>query len=266
MPEFRTSWGAVRYSVEGAGPPILLIHGVGARLNNWDDIAGILSRSFTVVRYDLRGHGNTSKILGPYSLEMFANDAEELLNHLNITRTHVAGHSLGGMVAITLAANHPRRVDRLAILSAAAGRTEEESRKVVERIDVIASGIPGDHFRNSLSRWFTDEFRAANPALMEQYATRSEENDPACYAAAYTVLATSEVESVLYRVKSPTLVVTGEFDLGSNPRMARVIHAGITGSELRILPKLRHSILVEAPCEVSRLLEPFFSGHSVPRV
>src|SRR6516165_9523610 len=134
----------------------------------------------------------------------------------------------------------------------------------MERIALIADGIPGDHFKNSLSRWFTDEFRAANPELMEEYAARNRENDSACYAAANTVLATGEVAPDLPRVKAPTLVVTGENDLGSNPRMAGFIHAGIAGSQLRILPRLRHSILIEAPLAVASQLEHFFQGRPVP--
>jgi pimeloyl-ACP methyl ester carboxylesterase len=258
MPSIENSWGKTYYVDEGEGFPLLLIHGVGARIENWDAVAELLSRNFRVVRYDLRGHGNSSKVRGPYSLELFAQDAVSLLDHLGISHVGVAGHSLGAMIAIAMAARYPERTDRLAVLSAAAGRTPEESRRVLERISLIASGIPGDHLRNSLSRWFTDEFRAANPALMEQYAARNSENDPACYAAAYTVLASAEVDSHLPHVKAPTLVVTGEFDLGSNPRMAQHIHANIRSSEVRILPHLRHSILIEAPAVVADLLESFF--------
>ena len=265
MPFFETSWGATHYTVEGSGPSVLLIHGVGSRLEHWHDIATVLSRKFEVVSYDLRGLGMSTKVPGPYSLESYANDAVKLLDHLGIARANVAGHSLGGMISITLACRHPGRVDRLAVLSAAADRTEEERRKVMERVSMIASGVPGDHFKNSLSRWFTDEFRAANPGLVEQHAARNKENDPACYAAAYTVLATGEVGPDLPRVRARTLVVTGEHDLGSNPRMSRFIHAGIAGSELRILPRLRHSILIEAPHTVAGLLEPFFLGLPVPR-
>jgi len=264
MSIFENDWGLTHYSVEGSGYPVLLIHGVGSRQENWEKVAAPLSRNFKVVRYDLRGHGSSGKVPGPYSLDMFARDATDLLDHLGVVRAHVAGHSLGGMIAILLASRCPRRVDRLAVLSAAAGRTEEERRRVGERISLIASGIPGDHFRNSLSRWFTDEFRAANPDVIEQYEARNKANDPACYAAAYATLATSEVALELPRVGSPTLVITGEHDLGSNPRMAHVIHAAIAGSELRILPRLRHSILVEAPDIVVRLLEPFFLGRPVP--
>jgi pimeloyl-ACP methyl ester carboxylesterase len=266
MPEFEQPWGKTRYAVDGKGPPLLLIHGVGAQLESWDGIAARLSRDFQVVRHDLRGHGKSSKVRGPYSLAMFAEDAARLLDHLGIARTHVAGQSLGGMIAIAFAARFPQRVDRLAVLSTAAGRTEEEQRKVMERISLIASGISGDHFKNSLSRWFTDEFRAANPVAIGQYAARNHENDPACYAAAYTVLATAEVESELARIKAPTLVVTGENDIGSNPRMARHIHANIAGSELRILPRLKHSILIEAPSLVAGLLDLFFKGQPVAQV
>lgn len=266
MPFFEKAWGATHYSVGGSGHPVLLIHGVGARQDNWDGVATALSQNFTVVRYDLRGHGDSSKVPGPYSLDTFANDATALLDDLGITRAHVAGHSLGGMIAIMLASRYPQRVDRLAVLSAPAGRTEEERRRVMERIGLIASGIPGGHFRNSLSRWFTDEFRAANPDVIDQYEARNKANDPACYAAAYAMLATSEVAPQLSRITSPTLVITGEHDLGSNPRMARFIHAEIANSELRILPRLRHSILVEAPYTVVELLEPFFLGRSVPSV
>jgi pimeloyl-ACP methyl ester carboxylesterase len=264
MPVFESSWGSTRYVVDGNGPPLLLIHGVGARLDNWDGAAAVLARNFKVVRYDLRGHGQSSKVPGPYSLDLFADDAVALLDHLGVAQAHIAGHSLGGMIAVTLGVRHPQRVERLAVLSAAAGRTDEERRKVMERIALIAAGIPGDHFKNSLARWFTDEFRAANPDLMEQYAARNKENDPACYAAAYTVLATGEIGPDLPRVAAPTLVVTGEHDLGSNPRMSRFIHEGIAGSTLRILPRLRHSILIEAPRTVAGLIEPFFQGKPVP--
>src|SRR4029078_11479191 len=102
MPVFESSWGGTRYVVDGNGPPLLLIHGVGARLDNWDGAAAVLARNFKVVRYDLRGHGQSSKVPGPDSLDIFADDAVALLDHLGIAQVHIAGHSLGGMIAVTL--------------------------------------------------------------------------------------------------------------------------------------------------------------------
>src|SRR5688572_26272404 len=106
----------LRYRVDGNGPPILMVHGVGARLENWDRVVESLDGEFTTVRFDLRGHGETTKAAGPYSLQLFVADALALLDRLGIERCHVAGHSLGGMIAQQLAVSHPGRVDRLALL------------------------------------------------------------------------------------------------------------------------------------------------------
>ena len=83
-------------------------------------------------------------------------------------RTFLRG--LGATVALRLALDAPDRVERLALLSAAAGRTEEERQRVMERLAIVEHGIPGEHFRRSLPRWFSDEFRRANAALLERYA------------------------------------------------------------------------------------------------
>lgn len=260
MARFERAGLVTAYAVEGAGPPLLLIHGVGASLDNWDGVVAALGGRFRTIRFDLRGHGESSKPPGPYSAALFAADARALLDHLGIDRCHVAGHSLGATVALRLVLDAPDRIERLALLSAAAGRTEEERQRVLDRLAIIADGIPGEHFRRSLPRWFTDEFRAANPELLERYAARNMANDPRAYAAAYHVLATTDLADEAAGIRVPTLIVTGEGDVGSNPRMARLLHARIPGSRLEILSGLRHAILIEAPARVAPLLAGFFAG------
>ena len=83
------------------------------------------------------------------------------------------------------------------------------------------------------------------------------ENHAPSYAAAYTVFSTSDLGDRLHAIHAPTLIATGEHDVGSNTRMARFMHAQIPGSRLEILPGLRHSILVEAPELVTRLVRDF---------
>ena len=85
----------------------------------------------------------------------------------------IAGHSLGGMIAQMFALRHPAAVRRLALLSAVAGRTPEERERVAARIDLIRTGDPGEHFRRSLTRWFSDSFIADNPDLIAAYAARN---------------------------------------------------------------------------------------------
>jgi pimeloyl-ACP methyl ester carboxylesterase len=251
---------ALRFQVEGNGVPLVLVHGVGNRLDAWDGVAARLSDRFRLVRYDLRGHGESDKPPGPYRIEDFAEDLRGLIDGLGLERVHLAGFSLGGLVAQAFALSYPKRLNRLALISTVAGRTEAESARVLERLSLVDGGIPGDHFRRSLDRWFTDEFRQAHPELIEQYAQRNQANDPASYAAAYRVLATTDLADRLPEITAPTLVMTGEHDQGSNPRMARLMHERIAGSQLHILPRLRHSILIEAPDQVSAILGDFFMG------
>ena len=106
-------------------------------------------------------------------------------------------------------------------------------------------------------RWFTAPFIAANPDLVERRMRQLRENHAPSYAAAYTVFSTSDLGDQLHAIRAPTLVATGEHDIGSNTRMARFMHEKIPGSRLEILPGLRHSILVEAPDLVTRLVRDF---------
>ena len=266
MAVFEKDQLATRYLIEGEGPAVVLIHGVGARLENWDGVCESLARHFRVLRYDLRGHGRSTRLPGPYSLSLFASDLRALFEHVGIGRAHIAGHSLGAMIAQMFCLKHPDRVDRLALLSAVAGRTEEERERVVARIDLIRKGPPGEHFRNSVSRWFSDAFIAANPELIAAYAQHNAENDPDCYSAAYRVLASEDLNQELEAISAPTLIATGAFDLGSNPRMSELMHRRVKGSTLRILPGLKHSILIEAPAVVAGMLAPFFQAQAVPSV
>lgn len=248
----------VRYEIRGQGVPLVLVHGVGARLDNWYGVVDRLAPHFQVISYDLRGHGDTTRAPGPYSLDLFAADLAELLDQLGIERCHLAGHSLGGMIGQRFALDHPDRLDRLAILSSAAGRTPEERERVLARVDTVRQG-GGAHFERSISRWFTDAFRQNNPDLIADYLDRNKLNDPDCYSAAYRVLATSDLGDDLHRIAAPTLVATGEEDIGSSPRMARLMAERIPDARLCILDGLRHSILVEAPDLVAGLLLDFLT-------
>lgn len=250
----------MRYRLEGTGPVIVLVHGVGGSLEDWNRVATGLSEHHTVLRLDQRGHGQSDKLPGPYELEDFVEDLHDLVRQLGIARFDLAGFSLGGLVVQGFALAYPDMVDRLILLSTVAGRTEDERKRVLDRLDIVANGIPGQHFENSVGRWFTEEFQKANPEIIAAYAKRSRENDPAAYAAAYRVLATYDLADRLSGIKTPTLIATAEHDIGSNPRMAKLMHDRIAGSKLHIFPGLRHSILTEAPQTVFEVMRDFLSS------
>jgi pimeloyl-ACP methyl ester carboxylesterase len=248
---------AIHHVASGAGPHVTLVHGVGANLQSWDEVTRRLEPHFTVVRLDLRGHGHSGRIVD-CTLDDLAADVRRVWDARGIRRSHLAGFSLGGLIAQSLALTDPDRIDRLAILSAVAGRTEEERAKVGGRLKLLREGGIAAVTAAAEERWFTSEFRAQHPERVQQRMSELLANDPTSYAAAYTVFATSDLGDRLGEIRHPTLIATGENDVGSNTRMARMMHERIKGSRLVILPRLRHSVLVEAPDTIADLLIDHF--------
>ena len=245
-----------RYDVSGDGPWLILIHGVGSSRRSWDGVVERLD-GFRALRYDLRGHGESGKPAGPYSLDGFVADLAALLDHLGIDAGHVVGFSLGGLIAQGFVLAHPGRVDKLALVSTVAGRTEDERARVAARLEMVRGGIPGAHFRKSMDRWFTPAFQAANPDLIDRLEAANQANDPKAYAAAYGVFAETDLADRLTEIATETLVMTGEDDIGSNPRMARLMYERIANARLEIVAGLRHSILNEAPDTIAAALREF---------
>jgi 3-oxoadipate enol-lactonase len=245
------------YQDEGRGPPVVLIHGVGADASSWDSIAAALSDSFQVIRLDLRGHGRSGRIVGDCMLDDFVRDVIDVLNSYGLANAHVVGFSLGGMIAQALALQHPDRVDRLVLLSAVAGRTEQERERVRQRLEILRTQGIAAITGAAQDRWFTPAFIERHPDVVATRMRQLQENHAPSYAAAYTVFSLSDLGDRLHAIHHPTLVATGEHDQGSNTRMARFMHEQIAGSELHILPGLRHSILVEAPERVTSLVREF---------
>jgi len=247
----------LNYAVEGRGPRVALVHGVGGVMQNWDGVVARLKDRFELVRYDLRGHGDSEKRPGPYTLADFVEDHVALLDDLGWESAHLVGFSLGGIIAQSIAIERSQRVGKVVLVSAIAGRTEAERTNAQERARTLASGGAGSHLDWAVDRWFTREFQAAHPDVVEERKRQARAQDPACYAAAFRVLAEYDLADDLHRIAQPTLVMTGELDEGSTPRMARLMAERIGGARLEILPGLKHSVLLEAPDLIASMLARF---------
>lgn len=257
--------GAVtlNYRLEGHGSECLVcIHGVGSSLLAWEPVVQRLKGDFTILTFDLRGHGASTLQKGFYDIDEMVDEVLGLAAGVGFESFNLAGFSLGGLIAQRLALRYPAKVARLILLSTVAGRNDEERARVAARLEALRTQERGSHYDASLSRWLTDAFQVNNPELVKQLRERNAQNDPECYASAYRVLAQSDFGAELHRLQCPTLIVTGSDDAGSNPRMARFMHDEIAGSELRILPGLRHSILTEAPDTVASMIQNFIMAQA----
>ncbi len=250
------------FKVEGNGPALVLIHGVGSTLANWQPIVNALKDEFECITYDLRGHGKSPRPQTPYSLEMMVADLEQLRDRLGLQDFHVAGHSLGGMIASAYALEHSSRVASLALISTAAGRTDEEKSSFVKFVEELETHGPEPLLDILVDRWFTPQFVREQFDTIEERKRQVLANDPDVFASVFRIYATTEMARFLHQIKAPALVMTGEDDAACNPRVNRFIANSLPNAELRILPGLRHSILLEAPQVVASNLRSFFTAQA----
>ncbi|TPL96873.1 alpha/beta fold hydrolase [Mesorhizobium sp. B2-3-11] len=251
----------LNWRLEGeGGVPLVCIHGVGSYLEAWNGVAERLKDRFAVLTFDLRGHGRSSRVKGRYEIDAFVGETLALADHLGFSTFNLAGFSLGGLIAQRLALSHAERLQKLMLLSTVAGRTPEERNAVRGRLAALMASDASAHHTASLSRWLTEDFQNRNPEIIAELRRRDAENDRECYAAAYRVLAETDFGGILDRITCQTLIVTGADDQGSSPRMARLMHEQVQGSQIAILPRLRHSILIEAPALVAETMADFLLG------
>lgn len=245
------------YTAEGAGPPLFLIHGIGAARDAWRFMVPTLREHFTVISYDLRGHGTSPLPDAEFGLDHLVADLERLRLQIGIENAHFAGHSLGGQIGPAYARAYPDRVLSLGILSTAAFRTDDDSSKVWGVVKAMQEKGIAQVLETLTARWFTDEFITRHPDLVERRLKQVIDTNPDIFMNVFRIYAGTEMAPWLHEVTAPSLVLTGENDGGCNPRLNRLIDAALPNSELVILPHYKHSILVEASEDVSAHLIRF---------
>jgi len=253
MPRTKNTW----YEVEGSGPALVLIHGVGCRAEDWVPVTRALDDRFKVIRYDLRGHGQSIIPDAPWTMDTFVDDLAELLTHLNIDKAHVAGFSLGGIIAQGFAIKYPERVEHLCLVSTTTGRTDAEVEKALERLEIIRSSPLDEYFEKSIDRWYTPQFQSKSPDIIKRNGANIAGMDREAYANAYTLLIKSNFAARLSDITAKTLVMTGEFDVGSPPAMTHRLVAEIADAQGVIIPRMRHNVLMEVPEIVGGLIREF---------
>ncbi len=241
---------AVDYAIEGEGPALYLIHGIGSRKITWAGLIPHLKDQFTCISYDLRGHGSSPIPPTPYTLEELVEDLEALRAKLGHHKIHVMGHSLGGMIAPAYARAYPDHTLSVGLLSTAAGRTDEDRAKLAGvRAAMSEQGI-APVLNTLIERWYTDAFIASHPDAIQARLQQVINTPPEVFLSVFDVYAQTEMAPWLHELNHPCLVMTGELDGGCPPRLNRFMAETLPDAELVILDGLKHSILIEAPSRV----------------
>jgi 3-oxoadipate enol-lactonase len=241
---------------EGGGPWLTFIHQLGGDLSIWDQLAGYFRDDFTVLRYDVRGHGASGVPRSSFSIKDLAGDLAALLDALGAARTHLVGMSMGGMIAQQFALDHPERIATLTLADTTAATAPEsravwDQRAAAVRRDGMAALVPA-----TLGRWLTPDFQAAHPEAVEQIREVLQHTPPEGYALACEALREFDVHERLNEIRLPTLTVAGRHDTGTPPSATQAIANSIQGAQYELL-EAAHLAPVEESHRFAALLETF---------
>jgi 3-oxoadipate enol-lactonase len=239
-------------------PPVLLLNSLGSDMSMWDGQLGALSQRFRVIRCDTRGHGRSPVLPGPYTVDDLGADVLELLDSLRIGRVHVAGVSLGGMLAMWLATHAATRVDRLALVCTAAHFPTPQT--WAERAALVRAGGTGAVADAVVARWFTPDYVAREPERVAAARAMIAATPAEGYAGCCEVLAVADMRPQLGAVRAPTIVVSGAGDPASPPERGHELATGIDGASIVVVPDAAHLAPLERPDVVTGLLMSFLEG------
>ena len=218
----------------GREPPVLMLHSIGTCLHVFDPQAAALARHHRVIRMDLRGHGLTGVTPGPYSMSLHARDAAALLDALGVAKAHVVGLSIGGRIALQLAAEMPERVASLCLLDTAAEFPPPEAWQ--QRIEAVMEKGSGTLAEVVMPRWVCDPSLASSQGLRRMLLN----TDRHGYAGSAAALRDARAGEIAGRIACPTTVVVGDRDIATPPGMAEALRDMIPGAELVVIPEAAH--------------------------
>ncbi|MEA2907771.1 MAG: 3-oxoadipate enol-lactonase [Alphaproteobacteria bacterium] len=240
----------------GTDRRVVLVHSLAMDRYFWLPLVDHLDASILV--YDCRGHGLSDKPAGPYTVELFADDLADLLDHVGWESALVAGASMGGCIALAFAVRYPMRASALGLVDTTAWYGADAPKLWAERAEKAAQEGLGSLVGFQTTRWFSDKFRADQPDVVKDCVDVFMRNDVPAYAATCAMLGGADQRAALPRLTMPTAVIVGEEDYATPVAMAEALHRGIPGSTLNVLRGGRHLTPIEQPqaiaAEFDRLL------------
>ena len=235
----------MHYEITGHVPWLTLSHSLATTLDMWQPQVQRLGRHFTLLRYDTRGHGGTSAPPAPYTLAQLADDAHALLQHLGVARTHWLGLSMGGMVGQMLAIRHPQVLHRVVLADTTGQVPPAGAQMWGDRMHTARTQGLQALEQPTLSRWFTDPYRAARPEVMATIGAMIRHTSVEGYAGCCAAIASTDTLQALQAQTAPALVIVGAQDQATPPAAAQALADHWPGARLVVLPGAAHLANIE---------------------
>jgi pimeloyl-ACP methyl ester carboxylesterase len=230
------------YTRRGKGTPLMLVHGFPLDHHLWDEVVPLLEDTFDLIIPDLRGFGESSTVDSFYTMEDYASDLAGLLDHLGIQKAAIAGHSMGGYVALAFARLFPERVRGLALVASQVPADAEERKqgRYKSAAEVAEHGI-GSVVETMTPKFTSDE-------RLQAFARESmERQQPAAYIGALKAMA-ERIDStpLLPSFHFPVILVHGDADSLIPIDRAREVKATLPQAHLVEISGSGHMPMMEA--------------------
>ena len=267
MPKTKVNGITMNYDKQGTGVPLVLIPYLAADHACYAFQVAEYSKHYTCISVDPRGAGETDKPDGVYSTELFADDVAAFMQAIGIRQAHIAGLSLGAATGMWLAAKHPDRVKSLSLHSGWT-KTDPFLKTVVEGWQVMARGLKSvtEMVILGIFPWcFTPELYASKPDYIDSLAqfVRGRPAQPLdAFMRQSNAVIAHDVEAQLGKIKAPTLITFGRYDMVTSTRFADRMKNGIKGSQLLVFDDCAHAPIYEKVEEFNQKTLEFLGRRS----
>jgi 3-oxoadipate enol-lactonase len=225
-------WKDVRIHYELAGaataPVLVFSNSLGTDVTMWDRQAAALTPKFQVLRYDKRGHGQSSVPAGSYTIEQLGRDVLALLDLLRLDRVHFCGLSIGGQTGMWVGVNAPERLNKLVLCNTGAKIGALDAWNA--RIEVVRKSGVKAVASAVIERWFTPRFREQEPATVAKIQSVLQGTDREGYAGCCAAVRDFDYRETLGAIQTPTLVIAGAHDPATPAADGRFVAEKIPGA------------------------------------
>lgn len=261
MPKLQIDDIDFNYEIVGEGQPLLFVHGLGSSSRDWEEQVNYFSKDYQVVTIDVRGHGLSDKPPGPYSIKLFSDDTAALITSLDLSPVHIAGISMGGMIAFQLAVDNPNLLKSMTIVNSGPemiARSFKEKLMIFQR-SVIFRLLSMQKIGEVLAgRLFP---KADQEELRIKMVKRWSENDKRAYTDSFKALVGWSVTEHIGNIKCPTLVIAADEDY-TPVSLKEDYVSKMKDAQLVLINDSRHATPLDRPAEFNKTLATFLSKHS----
>jgi 3-oxoadipate enol-lactonase len=261
MPVIDANGCPIYVAMEGPenAPVLMLSNSLGTTHAMWQPQVDAFTKHFRLLRFDRRGHGQSSVPKGPYSMEQLGRDVLSILDKLGLKKVSWCGLSMGGMEGMWLGANAPERLERIVLCNTSSYFPDKTMWN--DRLKFVRSNGLAAMAGANMERWFTTGFREREPgtikAMIEMFAATPLEGYIACGEAVRDM----DHRPLLPKVKVPTLVVIGRHDPATVPEAGQYVHANIPGAEVAVI-EAAHISNIEQPEQFTEAVLGFLTKRS----